>query len=171
MVRKQKIMIPRLRTILDKCANKKFRNGYITYLKSLDYDEFEKTFNHYSTVIAKLLIKNKKNKVRIFSKIWFKIGNLEYKWEQLYKLFYMTNPYFVDLAFKNLNIKNNKRIELISKITEHRTTLNSIVSNLISLTQNPTQEEIIRFNLIIIDSIYTSEELEKLVEELNNMQQ
>ena len=34
-----------------------------------------------------------------------------------------------------------------------------------------TQEEIIRFNLIIIDSIYTSEELEKLVEELNNMQQ
>ena len=43
MVRKQKIMIPRLRTILDKCANKKFRNGYITYLKSLDYDEFEKT--------------------------------------------------------------------------------------------------------------------------------
>ena len=163
-------MIHRLSTILKKCENKKFRIGYMRYLSSLDFNEFEELFSHYSTIIAKLLLRYKKNKIKFFSKNWFKISDLEYKWHQLYRLFSLSNPYFVELNMKNLDIKNTKKMELIMKIDETRRTLESIVSNPIALPQNTNQEDIIKFNLIIIDSIYTSEELTKLVEELNNIQ-
>ena len=163
-------MIHRLSIILKKCENKKFRIGYMRYLSSLDFNEFEDLFSHYSSIIAKLIIRYRKDKIKFFSKNWFKLSDLEYKWHQLYKLFSISNPYFVELNMKNLDIKNTKKIELIMKINETRKALDSIVSNPIALSQAATQEDIIKFNLIIIDSIYTSEELTKLIEELNNIQ-
>jgi hypothetical protein len=163
-------MIHRLSIILKKCENKKFRIGYMRYLSSLDFNEFEELFSHYSTIIAKLLLRYQKNKIKLFSKNWFKLSNLEYKWHQLYRLFSLSNPYFVELNMNNLDIKNTKKMDLIMKINETRKELESIISNPIILNQNSNQEEIIKFNLIIIDSIYTSEKLTKLVDELNNIQ-
>ena len=163
-------MIHRLSIILKKCENKKFRIGYMRYLSSLDFNEFEELFSHYSTIIAKLLIRYQKDKIKFLSRKWFKLSDLEFKWHQLYKLFSLSNPYFVELNMKNLDIKNSKKMELVIKINETRKTLESIVSNPIALPKNSNQEDIIKFNLIIIDSIYTSEELTKLVDELNNIQ-
>ena len=162
-------MIHRLSIILKKCENKKFRIGYMRYLSSLDFNEFEELFSHYSTIIAKLLLKYQKNKIKFFSKNWFKLSSLEYKWYQLYRLFSLSNPYFVELNMRNLDVSNSKKTDLIIKINETRQALESIVSNPITLPENAKQEDIIKFNLIIIDSIYTSEELTKLVDELNNI--
>jgi len=162
-------MIHRLSIILKKCENKKFRIGYMKYLGSLDFNEFEELFSHYSTIIAKLLLKYQKNKIKFFSKNWFKLSSLEYKWYQLYRLFSLSNPYFVELNMRNLDVSNSKKTDLIIKINETRQALESIVSNPITLPENAKQEDIIKFNLIIIDSIYTSEELTKLVDELNNI--
>jgi len=159
----------RLTFILNKCENKKFRVGYIKYLKSLDFEEFEEIFTYYSSVIAILLNKYKKYKIKFFSKRWFKFKVLIYKWNILYLIFSTANHSFVRLVGQNLDIKNAKKMELIMKINENRQILTSIVSNPIHLDLNPNQEDIIKFNLILIDSIYTSEELGKLVDELNNI--
>ena len=159
----------RLTIILNKCERKKYRDGYIKYLKSLEYEEFENIFSYYSLVMAKLLIKYEKNKISFFSKKWLKFINIKYKWNMLYLIFLKANKKFVNLIIKNLDIKNSKKFELILKINETQNTLDSIISNPIKLSSNPNQEDIIKFNLIIIDSIYTSEKLTKLMDELNNI--
>jgi hypothetical protein len=159
----------RLTIILNKCERKKYRDGYIKYLKSLEYEEFENIFSYYSLVMAKLLIKYEKNKISFFSKKWLKFINIKYKWNMLYLIFLKANKKFVNLIIKNLDIKNSKKFELILKINETQNTLDSIISNPIKLSSNPKQEDIIKFNLIIIDSIYTSEKLTKLMDELNNI--
>jgi len=159
----------RLTIILNKCERKKYRDGYIKYLKSLEYEEFENIFSYYSLVMAKLLIKYEKNKISFFSKKWLKFINIKYKWNMLYLIFLKANKKFVNLIIKNLDIKNSKKFELISKINETQNILDSIISNPIKLSSNPNQEDIIKFNLIIIDSIYTSEKLTKLMDELNNI--
>lgn len=155
--------------ILNKCSSSKFEKSYIKYLASLDFDEFEKFFSNYSSIIAKLIIRYRANKIKLFSKKWFKLSNLEYKWHLLYSMFIKSNRNFVDKITQNLEIKNNKKMSLLSKIIKTRQELESIISHPISLIPDPTTEDIIKFNLIIIDSIYTSEELTKLVDELNNI--
>lgn len=156
--------------ILNKCSSDKFKKSYIKYLASLDFDEFEELFSKYSSTIAKLIIRYRKNKIKFFSRKWFKLSDLEYKWHLLYSMFVKSNNYFVDKITQNLEIKNNKKMSLLSKIIKTRQELESIISHPISLIPDPTVEDIIKFNLIIIDSIYTSEELTKLVDELNNIQ-
>ncbi len=163
-------MTHRLSDILNKCENKKFKDGYIKYLKSLDFNEFEELFSYYSGAIATLLIRYQKNKIKFFSNKWFKFHIIKYKWDLLYLIFSNANHDFVMNTSKNLDIKNTKKMDLIIKINETRQELESIVSNPIILTQNSSQEDIIKFNLIIIDSIYTSEKLTKLVDELNNIE-
>lgn len=162
-------MINRLSVILDKSQNKKFRNEYIKYLKSLDFEEFEYIFSYYSSVLVKLLLRYKKNKIRLFSKKWFILKDIQIKWRILYLLFLDANYKFVKRTLDNLEIKNSKRMDLIIKINETKQALDSIISNPIKLTSNPKKEDIIKFNLIIIDSIHTSEELTNLMDKLNNI--
>jgi len=65
-------MTHRLSIILNKCYNKKFREGFIKYLASLDFAEFDKLFQYYMNVISLLLWRYQKDKIRFFSIKWFK---------------------------------------------------------------------------------------------------
>lgn len=159
----------RLTIILNKCENKKYRTGYIKYLKSLEFDEFENIFSHYSAVMATLLMRYKKIKTKFFSKKWIKLQAITYKWQMLYLIFSHANDKYVRLVGQNLEIRNSKKMELISKINETRQALDSIVSYPIKMAPNPKIDDIVRFDLILVDSIYISEELNNLIDELNNI--
>ena len=81
----------KLNVILKKCSNKKFRKGYVKYLASLDYKEFETLFIHYVEIVTTLSGRYALKKIKFLSKDWFKKRAANKKYDLVYDLFYDAN--------------------------------------------------------------------------------
>jgi hypothetical protein len=163
-------MKQRLNVILKKCKNYKFRKGFIKYLSSLDFEEFEQIYNKYVRIIIRLIIRYRNKKIKFLSKDWFKNQILENKWDRLHTIFVESNFAFVTRVNNNDRTKNNKTRKILTDIDVVRETLKNINENVnaktIEITDYSTQEEIFNFYVLLVDSIYLSLELEKLKDEL-----
>ena len=81
----------RLNYILKKCKRSKFRNGYIKYLESLDYEEFKYLLSYYMQTITRLVIKYNSKNIKLFSRNWFKYYFLKRKYYKLFNIFFTSN--------------------------------------------------------------------------------
>lgn len=159
----------RLNIILDKCSNRKFKNGFIQYLRSLDFEEFEILFNYYTSVLTKLMIryKYKEEKHKIFSKKWFRDQSLSYKYQQINLLFYEANYDFIEKVNKKIKDNNKKISELLVKIRKINESIVVVNGTKIEFVENPTTIEVITLISVLVEHIYNKNELDKLMEELN----
>ena len=64
-------MIHRLNVILKSITNKNVKHGFIKYLSSLDFEDFEYLLEHYFTAILRLMFRYKNKKANFLSKQWF----------------------------------------------------------------------------------------------------
>lgn len=163
------MIYPSLNNILRKSSKRKFKKDFIKYLSLLDFNEFENLFFRYSTIIAKLSLRYDKIKNGFLSKNWFKRQNLKHKYRVLYDLFYTANITFVLKAVQDLDIINSKKVELILKIKETQNYLEVITSNRLELEPDPKRDDIIKFILLVADSVYTSNKLIQLMDELDEI--
>ena len=160
-------MTHRLSIILNKCYNKKFREGFIKYLASLDFAEFDKLFQYYMNVISLLLWRYQKDKIRFFSIKWFKYKILNYKYNQLYYMFSESNFQFVIIINENMKIENRRREKLISELDDVQKSIESLYNHQLLITLPIlSKQDLIDFSVLIIDNIYLKDELKKLLDEV-----
>lgn len=161
-------MITRLNDILTKCSNIKFKTGYIKYLKSLNFEEFEKIFVYYASVIQIVAIKYENS--RFFTKKWFKKYLLQLKFNILCNIFFEANFDYLIKIKDNIDIINKKREKILINIKNNKETLNNVLQLKFNVYKIPmTKEDLINFNILIIDNIYLTNELENLIYELNKL--
>jgi len=160
-------MYYRLNHILNKSNNKKFRNGLIKYLKSLDFDEFKLIYDYYSNVIGKLLFKYQKEKIKFLSKKWFKIKILKYKYKNIFTIFFDASSFSVIKIIDDETKKNDKYNSLVKNINEISDSLQEYSTYQMSLSSNPTTEELVRFIIMVSNNIYNLDELDRLIKELD----
>lgn len=160
-------MIHRLSVILKKCNNSKFRKSYIKYLKTLDYDEFKVIFSHYMRIIAKINIRYSTKKIKPFSKLWFNKQFIKIEYRKILNIFYFSNFDFVLKIGTEIFDLNSKKLKLLKDIEETKITLNNI--NEIKSIKLESKEDYIKYSALMIQKFYFSEQLEKLVNELNDI--
>jgi len=156
--------IPRLKDFINKITNRKYRNGFINYLKVSSFDEYYQMQKLYGDIIFKLIFKYDNSK--FLSKNWFKYMYLKLLWSKIYEIFSRGNNSFMIKINKELGESNKKRRKLLDEINEYKNILKSL--NTISLNLSDTSNKnIIKINLTIIDLIYSDNYLNKLYDELN----
>lgn len=156
----------RLSELLKKCSNKKYRAGYIKYLSALDYKEYEKIFLYYFEVISVLLIRYDKG-YKKYSKKWFKYKKINKLYDRLYNLFFESNHVFLLVATENLKKSDEQKEKIFQKIEEIKKSIQSIFETEIVVNIPPTNKDYISIMLLIINTLYAKNELNKLLEELN----
>jgi hypothetical protein len=165
------MIINRLNDILRKCSNTKFRRGYIKYLRSLDFKEFEKIFIHYSTALQIIIIRYTNS--RFLSKNWFKKQILQIKFNTLCQIFFEANYNYLISIKNNIDSINNRREKILTDIKNMQAVLNIILENVDNYNRTIkkilTAQDLIYFNIVIINNIYFTDEIEKLIKELNNL--
>jgi len=154
-----------LNDILRKCSNSKFRNGYIMYIKSLDFNEFEKIFIYYASVIQTVMLRYINSSK--FSKKWFKKYKLNYKFGKLYHIFFDANSTYLFEVSKNLAEVNSKREKILIDIDKNKKLLDNLLKEQIILIAPIDRNNLINFNVLIIDNIYLTNKLDNLIKELN----
>jgi hypothetical protein len=160
---------PKLRDIWKNLFNEKFKKGFIKYLASLDYEEFDEIFDHFITTTYRLRLKYKNTKIKFLSEKWFKSKIVLYKYDEMFRLFGVANLEFIKKSNSILDEKNKKKTNLIKNINEKRQILNALSQIPLVITTNSTQSDILKFYIAIISNIYNSNELVKSLEELNNL--
>lgn len=155
----------KLSTILDKCNRSKYRNEFIKYLTSLDFNEFEYLYNKYSELIIRTGYKYRNSKR--FSKNWLKKKLLDIKLKRLYLLFLQSNMYYVILSGENLKNRNEKRRVILKNIEESKELMRNLNNNrFLELSITPTYEDLIKLYILMMDNIYTKDRLDNLIKEL-----
>lgn len=159
----------RLSELLKKCSNKKYKKGYIKYLASLDYKEYEKLFLYYFEVISILLIRYD-HEYKRFSKNWFKYKKINKLYEKLYNLFFDSNHVFLLIASEKLKKSDEEKEKIFQKIEELKKIIQAIFETELYVNIPPTNEDFISIMILLTNSLYAKNELNKLLEELNNLQ-
>lgn len=160
--------IHRTSVILKKCQNRKFKKGFISYLSSLDFLEFKELYDHYTTVIAKMLIKYK-DKPKLFSKAYFIKDLLNYHFDKIYDMFSAANYSFVNKINIDLSNNNKRKDQLLTDIKERQEILSNLTSIPLVISQESTSEERITFIAFFVDSIYINKELNTMINELRQI--
>lgn len=159
-------MVHRLSVILKKCSNKKFRNGFVKYLTSLDFVEFNALFIYYINVIGLMLHKYNKNKIRFFSIKWFKKKIVDYKYNQLYYIFSDANFAFITIINENMKHENVRSQIILDEIDDIKNSIENLYNKELVINLPLSKEDVIELSVLIIDNIYLRDELKKLVDEI-----
>lgn len=175
----------RLSEILKKSSKSKYRTDFIKYLKSLDFNEFEIIFNHYMSIAIKFLtfykvehfqektqnirneynIDNKKYvKNKFLSKKWFNDKYFKNKYYDIFNIFMDANRDFVNIISDKIHEKNNKKAKILKEIINIKNTIENL-NNL----EIPISNESLQLCILINYQIYAKQELDRLLEELNNI--
>ena len=163
--------IHRLNVILKNLSNYKYKCGFIKYLSSLNFDDFEKLLNYYLSIILRLTLRHKNKKANFLSKQWFINRYINSIFLKITMVFYDANfDYFIKID-KNIQKKNNIIINLLNNIYENQNTLKNLEKIKVYLIDMKTDKEIVEFASLAISTIFVKQELEKLyneIEKLNN---
>lgn len=160
--------IHRTSVILKKCQNRKFKKGFILYLSSLEFKEFKELYDHYTTVIAKMLIKYE-DKPKFFSKAYFIKDLLNYHFDKIYNMFSAANYPFVNKINIDLSNNNKRKDQLLIDIKEKQKILENLSTLQFTIYQMPTNEEIIKFSIVIIENLSINNELNNMINELKQL--
>jgi len=157
-----------LNIILKKSLNYKFRRGFIKYLSSLDYEEFESLFVYYANIISTLLIKYSNKKIRFLSRDWFKYKILNIKYDIFFFLFIKGNREFLLEISKSMTQRNEEREKTLNEIDRLQHIINDLYAKEILVNVSFTQQDKIEVITLIYVAIDTAKELEKLLNSLNH---
>lgn len=164
----------RLSIILKKCKNTKYRQDFIKYLSTLEFDEFELLFKKYFYTISRFLsiygdsnFKLIENKAIFLSKIWWKNQRIKNKYYWFLKIFNDGNSKFVTDIVNKLNYKSKRTTEIRLEINYTYIELENIINFELELNNN--KDDLIRTSIYIAKSIMIKNKLEKLTEELKNL--
>jgi hypothetical protein len=156
----------RLNIILKKSSKSKYRKGFVKYLSSLDYKEFESLFLYYTNIISTLIIRYSTNKIKFLSKKWFNNLSINRKYNKLYYLFFNANSDYMAELSKNIQIRNEKREKLLQEIEQLQNIIKTLYSKEIIISTPLEQQNIIDMIILMSNAIDAEEELKKLIEEL-----
>lgn len=158
--------IHRLNVILKNISNYKYKRGFINYISSLSYDDFEYLLRYYMSALIRLMLRYKDRKANFLSKQWFINRKLILKYRKIGTIFYNANYDFCKKIDDNIQEDNKIKSELLNNIRENQNILNNLQTVQILITDMMDEKEIINFCSYIISVIYVKKELEKLYEEL-----
>jgi hypothetical protein len=159
--------ISRINTVL-KRQNKR---GYIKYIKSLSYREYETIFMFYINVFIRLEnIHNQKERKR-FSKSWFKSKMLKYKYNRLHSIFVNANATFMIVLVENLSRDNEIREKLLKEMYDinSKININKAFSTSLVINDPPTEHDVVNLISLISNSIYFKNEIDNISKELENL--
>jgi len=159
--------ISRLSTILNKISNRKFRKGYIKYITSLDYKEYETLFVYNTEVVNVLSNRYLTKKYKFLSKGWFKSVSLKMKYDLFYNCFITANPQFMLDLNKNLKNRNRRREKILKSLADIREKIEKTYSMEIIIYDPPTFEDKVKLILMVANSISIEKELKMLLNEFN----
>mgnify|MGYP000848835058 CR=1 FL=1 len=158
-------MIHRLNLILKKSRyNYNFKKGYIKYLSSLDFKEFEELFSHYVEVIAIALKKYDTEKIKLLSKDWFKYKSLIRKYNTVFSIFFQANYDFTLDIIHRLEVRNNIKEEIIKNM---QLLLNISYNNIFSQDFKDKQN-LIKLSICLSDWLYITHKLDSLNKQLED---
>ncbi len=158
------MIVNRFSELLKNISNRKFRNSYIKYLMSLDFEEFYFIYNHYSKILIILSLRYKNKKRGKFIS-WIKLKILYHKFEILYKIFNLANKEFIK---KTMEL-NNKKYLVLNEIITVKTILKKLETVNIIINNNKTN--IINVIAVLILNVYNKNKLEELEKKLNDLNQ
>lgn len=156
-----------LRQLLNKISDRKFIKGYIKYLKSLDFEEFNSIYLHYSRIFTILYFRYQQKNAKFLSKIWFKMYILKLKFKLIFYIFNVANADYIKKSSNLLEENNNKSLKILIEIYEVQNAILNIQKKPLVLTQNPNREDIIHAMVYFCSSIYNNQRLEELIQEFN----
>lgn len=167
-------MIHRLSVILKKCDNTKYRQDFIKYLSTLEFDEFELLFNKYLVIISRFLniysdlsFTMFKNNAIFLSKKWWKNQRMKNKYCCFFKIFNDGNPKFITDIENKLKYKSKRYTEIALNLKDAQIEMENIISVELKISNN--KEDLIRTSIYISKTIMIKNKLEKLSEELNKL--
>jgi len=161
--------IHRLNVILKNITNKNVKHGFIKYLSSLDFEDFEYLLEHYLTVIVRLMFRYKNKKANFLSKQWFINKKINSKYRKIAMAFYDANfDYCIKISDK-IQQKDKHIINLLNNISENKKVLKNLENIQLFLTDMENEKEIIEFTSLIISTIFVKKELEKLYDEIEKL--
>jgi len=156
----------KLNNILKNCSHSnKFKIGFIKYLKSLDFVEFDKLFVNYSHIFSMMILKI--NKPKFLSKEWFKYRSLHIKFQKIYILFSDANSDFVLLSNKNVSDNITKKQNILKNFKDNQDSLTFLNQTKLELSTDPSIQDVINVTILIVDGVYIREELNRLIIEYN----
>ena len=159
--------IHRLNVILKNISNYKYKRGFINYISSLSYDDFEYLLRYYMSAIIRLMLRYKDRKAKFLSKQWFINRKLILKYRKIGTIFHNANYDFCKKIDDNIQEDNKIKSELLNNIRENQNILNNLQTRQIIIT-DMNEKEIISCCGFIISVVYVKKELGKLYEELRN---
>lgn len=159
-------MITRLSEIFKNIYKKKFREGYIKYLRSLDFEEFDFIYHQYAGTVAVLHKRYESKNHKFLSKNWINLKILTSKFKVLYYVFHSANKDFMKKSFKLLEERNSKSLRILTEINEVKATLKNLENKTLMITQNPNSEDIISITSYFVSNIYNNQRLQELLDEL-----
>lgn len=162
-------MIHRLNVILKSITNKNVKHGFIKYLSSLDFEDFEYLLEHYLTAILRLMFRYKNKKANFLSKQWFINKKINSKYRKIAMVFYDANFDYCIKINDKIQQKDNYIINLLNNISENKKVLKKLENIELFLTDMENEKEIIEFASLIISTIFVKKELEKLYEEIGKL--
>lgn len=164
--------ISRINTVL-KRQNKR---GYIKYIKSLSYREYETIFMFYINVFIRLENIHSEKDRKLFSKKWIKSKILKYKYHRLHAMFVNANSVFMIVLSENLekdNVEKEKRLKKMDKLLKEMDNINSKINKAFSISlvinDPPTEHDVVNLISLISNSIYFKNEIDKIYKEIENL--
>jgi hypothetical protein len=158
--------IHRLNVILKNVSNYKYKRGFINYISTLSYDDYEYLLRYYMSALIRLMLRYKNRKANFLSKQWFINRKLILKYRKIGTIFYNANNNFCKKIDDNIREDNKIKTDLLNNIRENQNILNNLLKTKILITDMKDEKEIISFCGLTISIIYANKELERLYEEL-----
>lgn len=161
--------IHRLNVILKNLSNHKYKYGFIKYLSTLKFEDFEYLLHHYLTTILRLMLRYKNKKANFLSKQWFINKKINSKYRKIAKAFYDANFDYCIKIDEKIQKEGKQIIDLLNNIRENQTILENLEKVQIYLTDMKNDKEIVEFASLAISTIFVKQELGKLYEEIGKL--
>jgi len=92
---------------------------------------------------------------------------LKYKYKNIFTIFFDASSFSVIKIIDDETKKNDKYNSLVKNINEISDSLQEYSTYQMSLSSNPTTEELVRFIIMVSNNIYNLDELDRLIKELD----
>lgn len=159
----------KLSVILKKCNNYKYREGFIKYLKSLNYEEFKELYLHYALIVLRYENIYKHKNPKKFSKKWFINKKIKNKTKKLYYYFIKANDNFIKKITNKIIEDNGLREKLFDELTITRNKINNLSKKTFIISETSSKNDIIDFNIYLILSTDLSNKIKELINKIDNL--
>ena len=156
---------PTLSSLLISLRNSKRKKEFIKYIGNMKYTDFKTIWVSYSQLLIRKT--QKYNKCKFPSVGYYKKKTLHIYYSEMFILFRKANKKYIEDIGDEMSAFSEKVIKILNVVAEREAILKHIQT--IDFTKKELFDDKIKLVLVIMESIYSQEELQKAIEELKEM--